>query len=159
MEILAVTSRIRAASSEVFGAAAVELCARLWSELERLCATLETDDADVLHPCLATRMEVLRLELTIIRERCANRWTAQLDQRQRQWLETIMEDVLDALDACGDELPDHQSLASAQNRLLIAVLEQCAESSYGLIQIPVYRSDFSRHARSNPVPAGVCVYP
>ncbi len=127
-----------AASSDVFAAAAIELCARLWRELDLLCAPLETDDDHDVPSRLATRVEMLRLELIIILERCANRWTLQLDQRQRGWLETIIAEVLDSLDAAADEVPGNHWLACAQNRLLMAVLEQCAEHSEGMIEIPIH---------------------
>jgi hypothetical protein len=159
METLAVTPSTRAASADVFAAAAIELCARLWAELDRLCATLETDDAHELLPWLATRVEVLRLELTIILERCANRWTTQFDQRQIGWLETIMEDLLDSLDASADELPGYHSIASAQNRLLSAILEQCAEHSDQLIEIPMHGSDLLSSAGSRRLSAGISVHP
>ena len=62
----------RATSSDVFAAAAIELCTRLWVELEQLSATLETDDAHALRSRMATRLEVLRLEMILILERCTD---------------------------------------------------------------------------------------
>jgi hypothetical protein len=114
----------KAASAEMFAAAAIELCSRLWGELDRLSAMLETGDAHALRSCFATRLETLRLELSIVLDRCAGRWTVQLNHLQREWLETIVREVLDSLDVSADELPGCQSIARAQNHLLRAVYEQ-----------------------------------
>jgi len=133
----------RAASSALFAAAAVELCTRLWMELERLGAALAMADAQPTQP-MGLRIEMLRLELVIIVDRCAHRWSERLDQRQRTWLKTVMLDVLATLDGASDEpsdrwsplplpghgSPDPQWVMGAQNRLLSAILEQCSDLDF-----------------------------
>jgi hypothetical protein len=118
--------RFRAATSEAFAAAAIELCTRIWLELERLSRPLDSKDAQPSHSCRATRFEVLRLELDIILSHCSARWTQQLDPLQRNWLNAVLEEVLVSLDVSADELPAIQSISHAQNHLLTAILEQCA---------------------------------
>jgi hypothetical protein len=74
---------------------------------------------------------------------------ARLDHGQRAWLRSVMLDVLASLDGVDPWLPDHRSMSVAQNRLLSAILEQCAdlESLHAVRGIPTFASRLA-HERS-----------
>jgi hypothetical protein len=112
----------------VFSAAAIQLCAALWAECDSICALIELQDSDSSRAELAKRIEALRLELLLILDRCAGRWMIQLEPWQRAWLVSAVDALLDDLGDVGDP-PDLEPVTRAQNRLLDAVLEQCAEHS------------------------------
>jgi hypothetical protein len=113
--------------SEVFAAATIELSTRLWVELNTLHSARAAMEAGSSLPLLATRLEALRLELIVLLDHCATRWTKQLDHWQRGWLVSMIGDVLAALNGSAEEWPCDESVERAQNRLLEAILEQCAD--------------------------------
>jgi hypothetical protein len=124
--------------SDVFAAATIELSTRLWVELNTLHAAREAMEAGRSLPLLAMRLEALPLELIVLLDRCATRWTTQLDQWQRGWLVSMIGDVLAALNDSADEWPGDESVERAQNRLLDAVLEQCADHAHSVADVPAY---------------------
>jgi hypothetical protein len=123
--------------SEVFAAATIELSARLWVELNTLHSAREAMEGRSL-PLLATRLEALRLELIVLLDRSVTRWTTQLDHWQRDWLVSMIGDVLAALNDSADEWPGDESVERAQNRLLEAILEQCADHAHSVADVPEY---------------------
>jgi hypothetical protein len=127
--------------SEVFAAAAIELSTRLWVELNTLQSAHAGMEAGRSLPLLATRLEALRLELIVLLDRCATRWTKQLDHWQRGWLVSMISDVLAALNDSADEWPGDKSMERAQNRLLEAILEQCADHGRSVADDPAYATD------------------
>jgi hypothetical protein len=114
----------------VFAAAAIQLCAALWAECDSIGALIERQDSDSSRAELAKRIEALRLELLLILDRCGGRWMIRLDPWQRAWLVSAIDALLDDLGDVGDP-PELEPVKRAQNRLLDAVLEQCAEHSRG----------------------------
>jgi hypothetical protein len=127
--------------SEVFAAATIELSTRLWVELNALHSARAAMEAGRSLPLLATRLEALRLELIVLLDHCAARWTKQLDHWQRGWLVSMIGDVLAALNDTADEWPGEESVERAQNRLLEAILEQCADHGHSVADDPVYATD------------------
>jgi len=123
--------------AEVFGAATIELSTRLWVELNTLHSAGEAMEAGGSLLPLATRLEVLRLELVVLLDQCATRWTVQLDHWQRRWLESMIGDVLAALNDGPDEWPSDEAVERAQNRLLDGILEQCADHAHSVADAPV----------------------
>src|SRR5258708_25912524 len=83
--------------SEVFAAATIELSTRLWVELNAVHSAREAVEDGRSLPPHATRLEALRLELIIVLDHCAMRWTTQLDHWQRGWLVSVVGVVLAAL--------------------------------------------------------------
>jgi hypothetical protein len=124
--------------SGVFAAATIELFTRLWVELDALHSARAAMEAGRSLPLLATRLEALRLELIVLLDRGATRWTTQLDHWQRGWLVSMIGDVLAALNESADEWPGDESVERAQNRLLDAVLEQCADHAHSVADVPAY---------------------
>jgi len=114
----------------VFAAAAIQLCAALWAECDSIGSLIDLTDSDSSRAELAKRIEALRLELLLILDRCDGRWMIRLDPWQRAWLVSTIDALLDDLGDVGDP-PDLEPLKRAQNRLLDAVLEQCAEHARG----------------------------
>jgi hypothetical protein len=105
------------ASKEAYSAACVELFWRLWVELE--CAAERVS---------RSRAEVLRLELALLLDACrSERWRLLLSISQRLSLQSTIEDVLDALNSSAETVP-RDAIAWAQNRLLDAVLDHCADT-------------------------------
>ncbi len=76
---------------------------RLWVELNTLHSARAAMEAGRSLPLLATRLEALRLELIVLLDHCATRWTKQLDHWQRRWLVSMINDVLAALNDSADE--------------------------------------------------------
>jgi hypothetical protein len=124
--------------SEVFAAAIIELSTRLWVELNTLHSARAAMEAERSLPILATRLEALRLELIVLLDHCATRWTKQLDHWQRELLASMIGDVLAALNDSAEEWPGGESVQRAQNRLLEAILEQCADHGHSVADDSVY---------------------
>jgi hypothetical protein len=125
--------------SEVFAAATIELSTRLWVELDTVHSAREAmEEAVKSPPLLATRLEALRLELLVLLDHCATRWTTHLDHWQRGWLVSMIGDVLAALNDSADEWPSDESLERAQNRLLEAILEQYADHGHSVAGVSLY---------------------
>ena len=124
--------------SEVFAAATIELSTRLWVELNTVHSAREAMEDGRALPPPAMRLEALRLELIVLLDHCATRWTTQLDHWQRGWLVSVVSDVLAALNDSADERPSDESLERAQNRLFEAILEQCADHGHSVADVPVY---------------------
>ena len=124
--------------AEVFAAATIELSTRLWLELNTLHSAREAMEAGRSLSLLATRLEALRLELIVLLDHCATRWTTQLDHWQRRWLVSMIGDVLAALNDSAEEWPGDEAVERAQNRLFEAILEQCADHAHSVAGVPAY---------------------
>jgi hypothetical protein len=105
------------ADTDAYARACIELYSRLWAELERLQLV---DTRPPLHG------QILRLEIHLVQQYC-DTWRARslLSAPQRITLQHTLADVLARLGASGHEI-DAAAAASAQDRLLDAVLEHCA---------------------------------
>ncbi len=111
---------------DVFAAAAIRLCAALWVECDTIGSLVDGQGTRLSRERLANRLQAFRLELVLILDHCAGRWITQLDPWQRAWLVATTHALLEDLDEIdGDPLP-HEPLARAQDRLLDAIIEQCA---------------------------------
>ena len=113
------------ASNEAFAFATIELFSRAWDELDRLDARDDGRASDVALQADDVRFEVLRLEIVLARDACRSaRWCRMLDAPQRLYVRTILEDVLDGLDAASVATASAR-IERAQNRLLEAILDLC----------------------------------
>jgi hypothetical protein len=105
------------ADQNAYALACIGLYSRLWAELERLGAA----DAQ---PGL--RSQIIRLEIHLVMQCCdTGRWRALMSAPQRLSLQQTLADVLSLLGTSGCEIRVPAG-ASAQDRLLDAVLEHCA---------------------------------
>jgi hypothetical protein len=128
------------ASKEGYAAACVELFSRLWAELNALSATAGPARAPLAIHSADSRDEILRLELILVLDACRSaRWRMMLDRSQRLSLESLLRDVLDALNAWSGEFPC-TPIEWAQNRLLDALLEHCATDSCPIVDQPARRA-------------------
>jgi hypothetical protein len=114
-------------SKEAYADACIELFSRLWVELDAVFATDDPMRSAGFIP--APRVETLRLELILLLDACrSTRWRAQLDSSQRHFLLSILNHILDALNASREGVL-RGPIESAQTRLLDAIQEQCAALS------------------------------
>jgi hypothetical protein len=112
------------ASKEAFAVACIELFSRLWAELDSLAASepiyQHSDD-----PASSPQAEMLRLELFVVLGACGStRWRMLLNPLQRRFLQSLVGDVLDALNAWPEE-GLRVSIERAQKRILDAFPQHC----------------------------------
>lgn len=107
-----------------FAAALVELCARIWLELERLAEWSERVSAPAESPKLLLKAETLRLELLLLLDSCDSAFCRSLlDAEQRQILRRLVLDVLAAIEFAPDGL-ERSAIEQAQDSLLGEVQAQ-----------------------------------
>ncbi len=119
------------ASQLAYTIACIELYSRLWAQLEALGDAAALDAARLDAP-----LQILRLELHLLLQACDGvRWRGLLANPQRLALKSILQEVLLMLGA-------HEPAAmlpAAQNRLLDAVLDRCADTP-GLVHPMLLRA-------------------
>lgn len=120
------------ASKEAFAVAHIELFSRLWVELDSMCGMLDSLRVRSMG-LISERVEILRLELILLLDACRSaRWRTLLDTSQRLSLQLLLSDVLAALNQAPDEVP-RGPIEWAQNRILDALVEQCAACSLPVV--------------------------
>jgi hypothetical protein len=108
--------------------ALIELCARIWSELERL-ANCRNRRANSEEPAFELLSEVLRLELVIIVDACESpAWGLMLDPVVRSRLSAMSTAVLSMLAVPPNALTS-QVIECAQDRVFDEALNQCDVSA------------------------------
>ena len=107
-----------------FAAALVEVCARIWLELERLAESSERVSAPAESPKLLLMAETLRLELLLLLDSCDSAFCRSLlAAEQRRILRRLVLDVLAAIEFAADGL-ERSAIEQAQDRLLGEVQAQ-----------------------------------
>ena len=107
-----------------FAAALVEVCARIWLELERLAESSECLSAPAESPKLLLMAETLRLELLLLLDSCDSAFCRTLlAAEQRGMLRRLILDVLAAIEFAADGL-ERSAIEQAQDRLLGEVQAQ-----------------------------------
>jgi hypothetical protein len=135
-----------------YAAALVELCVRIWLELEWLreacnMRVMVLSDASTLLMKAAT----LRLELHILLDSCASqRCYSLLGAGERQALHELLVDVLDAIAFSPDALTCH-AVERAQDRVFDEIIAQ-----YHVAAAPCCRETESAHQRVPSAPAAAC---
>jgi len=105
------------ADPDAYAIASIVLYSRIWAELERLHAAAAPPE---LHS------QILRLEIHLLIQACDSwRWRGLMSPPQRRALQQTLADVLHRLAACDSGICA-AAAGAAQNRLLDAVLDQCA---------------------------------
>jgi hypothetical protein len=127
------------ASKEAFAVACIELFSRLWVELDSTCGVLDSMRVGSIS-LVSERVEILHLELILLLDACRSaRWRTLLDTPQRLSLQLLLDDVLTALNHASNEIR-RGPIESAQNRVLDALVEQCAACSCPIVARPVLRA-------------------
>jgi len=109
-----------------YAAALIELCARIWQDLEQFAEMLHQPGRIAAPPGFLWLTATLRLELVLMLDSWnSERWRSMLTLEQRATLRSMLTDVLDLMGVAADELtpPD---IEQAQDRLLDEVLTQCS---------------------------------
>jgi hypothetical protein len=109
-----------------YAEAVIELCGRIWWELEylaQLCDRTATPDNSKFLFTAAT----LRLELLVIMDSCESAsWASILMRDERQTLCSMLNEVLGAIALAPNELT-RVHIECAQDRLFDEVMEQCRD--------------------------------
>lgn len=130
------------ASKHAYAIACIELFTRLWTELDLLVASERRPAEPGATPAVAEQCEILRLELNLLLEACESaRWRTLLTASQRLALKSMLQNVLQGLDFTHEGNPA-SALEWLQDRLLDAVLEQCAP------ELTVVAAESARRAAS-----------
>jgi hypothetical protein len=113
-----------ALSTTLYAAAVIELCARVWLELERLAELCQHGGNSDAVAFLALRAATLRLELLVLSDACDSPLSrSRLSGEQRASLRSMLSDVLNAIAFEPDTLT-RNSIGQAQDRLFDEVLAQ-----------------------------------
>jgi hypothetical protein len=117
-------SRQRKLSRTIYAAALIELCGRIWAELESLADLWEQSDIADAPSVLLMSAATLRLELLVMLDSCDSvLWRSLLEYGQRQNLRSMLIDVLETI-AVTPDLLKRQVIERAQDRLLDEVFTQ-----------------------------------
>jgi hypothetical protein len=127
------------ASKEAFAIAYIECLSRVWVELDSLSAARDSM-SERSAGLISERVEILKLELILLLDASRSaRWRTLLDTPQRLSLQSIVGDVLAALNQESNEvLP--RPIEWAENRILDALVEQCAACSCPFADRPELRA-------------------
>src|SRR5271170_7468496 len=110
------------ADRQTYALACIELYSQLWAELEQLC---------VLRAHSSSRCQIVRLEIHLALQSCEGwRWRTLLSSPQRRAVQETLAQALSYLDADGYQIGLYAA-QSAQDRLLDAVLDHCADLEHG----------------------------
>jgi hypothetical protein len=137
-----------------YARALVELCVRIWLNLEDLAGLCERGGNPNAATSLSLHAATLRLEFVVLSDACDSAlWRSLLDEAQRQNLRSILIDVLGAIDLAPDALT-RRAIELAQDRLFDEVLIQYTAALHGIDFIPL-RTDWRSDGclRSEPVAA------
>jgi hypothetical protein len=109
-----------------YAEAVIELCGRIWWELEHLAQlrdrTAMTDNSQFL-----LTAATLRLELLLIMDSCESAsWASMLMRDERQTLYSMLNEVLAAIALSPNELR-RMHIECAQDRLFDEVMDQCRD--------------------------------